>query len=81
MSGTVFNIGVTNCGKTMAALVEYQPDNVIGTFWLPSGAMRFCEVSAIANFDTWLKSKLKHYMPKHSHENLSIGDISKSNDR
>jgi len=36
MSGTVFNIGITSCGFTMARLVEHHPDNVIGTFWLPS---------------------------------------------
>jgi hypothetical protein len=36
MNGTVFNIGVTTCGFTMATIVEYHPQNVIGTFWLPS---------------------------------------------
>lgn len=36
MSGTVFNIGVTTCGFTMATLVEHHPDKIIGTFWLPS---------------------------------------------
>lgn len=38
MNGTVFNIGVTSCGFTMATLVEHHPDNIIGTFWLPSTA-------------------------------------------
>lgn len=45
MSGTVFNIGVTSCGNTMAALVEYQPDNVIGTFWLPSTPKDYKELT------------------------------------
>lgn len=36
MSGTVFNIGVTDCGYTMAALVKYHPHSVIGTFWVPA---------------------------------------------
>ena len=36
MNGTVFYIGVTTCGFTMATIVEHHPQNVIGTFWLPS---------------------------------------------
>lgn len=36
MNGTVFNIGVTTCGFTMAALVKHHPNSVIGTFWLPA---------------------------------------------
>ncbi|MCC5639800.1 hypothetical protein LC593_29040 [Nostoc sp. CHAB 5844] len=36
MNGTVFNIGTTTCGSTMAAFVEHHPRNVIGTFWMPS---------------------------------------------
>jgi hypothetical protein len=36
MSGTVFPIGITTCGFTMAKLVEYHPANVIGVFWLPA---------------------------------------------
>lgn len=36
MNGTVFNIGYTDCGYTMAALVKHHPSSVIGTFWLPA---------------------------------------------
>ncbi|WP_445306306.1 hypothetical protein [Microcoleus vaginatus] len=35
MKGTVFKIGYTDCGFTMAALVKHHPSSVIGTFWLP----------------------------------------------
>lgn len=35
MNGTVFKLGFTDCGFTMAALVKHHPSSVIGTFWLP----------------------------------------------
>ncbi len=36
MTGTIFQIGYTDCGHTMARLVELHPNSVVGTFWLPS---------------------------------------------
>lgn len=36
MNGTVFDIGITDCGYTMAAFVRNNPHYAIGTFWLPS---------------------------------------------
>ncbi|MEG4092308.1 hypothetical protein, partial [Microcoleus sp. Pol12B4] len=36
MNGTVFNIGYTDCGYTMAALVKHHPSSVIGAFWFPA---------------------------------------------
>ncbi|NJN11523.1 MAG: hypothetical protein HC815_27530 [Richelia sp. RM1_1_1] len=45
MSGTVFDIGITSCGTTMATLVNHHPDSVIGTFWLPSTPKAYKQLS------------------------------------
>ena len=46
MNGTVFNIGVTICGSTMATLVKHHPRSVIGTFWLPSTLKDYEQLSS-----------------------------------
>jgi hypothetical protein len=45
MTGTIFQIGYTACGHTMARLVELHPNSVVGTFWLPSTVKAYRSLS------------------------------------